>query len=57
MENPARKEGMPRMKGIREGRKEGEPKEARKIKKKERRTPTPSTLIQVIRIVLLLIII
>ena len=61
MENPGRKEGMPRKKGIREGRKEGEPKEARKegrkIIKKERRTPTPSTLIQVIRIILLLIII
>ena len=52
---------MPRKKGIREGRKEGEAKEARKegrkIRKKERRTPTPSTLIEVIRIILLLIII
>ena len=61
MENPGRKEGMPRKKGIREGRKEGETKEARKegkkIRRKERRTPTPSTLIQVIRIILLLIII
>ena len=55
MENPGRKEGMPRKKGIREGRKEGETKEARKegrkIRRKERRTPTPSTLIQVIRII------
>ena len=61
MENPGRKEGMPRKKGIREGRKEGERKEARKegrkITKKEQTTPTPSTLIQVIRIILLLIII
>ena len=61
MENPGRKEGMPRKKGIREGRKEGERKEARKegrrITKKERTTPTPSTLIQVIRIILLLIVI
>ena len=59
MENPGRKEGMPRKKGIREGRKEGETKEARKegrkIRRKERRTPTPSTLIQVIRIILLLL--
>ena len=53
MENPRRKEGMPRQKGIREGRKEGETKEGRK----ERSTPTPSTLIQVIRIILLLVIV
>ena len=61
MENLGRKEGLPRKKGIREGRKEGETKEARKegrkIRRKERRTPTPSTLIQVIRIILLPIII
>ena len=61
MENPGRKEGRNAKEERNKGRKEGETKEARKegrkIRRKKRRTPTPSTLIQVIRIIPLLLII